>query len=40
LSFCSFKLSLCSTDRGFEPDRVKQKTIELVFADCPLSTQH
>ena len=27
-------------DRGFEHDRIKQKTIKLVFVASPLSTQH
>ena len=29
-----------AVDRGFEPDRVKPKTIKLVFVASPLSTQH
>ena len=27
-------------DRGFEPGRIKPKTIQLVFVASPLSTQH
>ena len=27
-------------DRGLNPDRVKIKTIKLVFVACPLSMQH
>jgi hypothetical protein len=32
-------LSSCAVDRGFETRRVKPKTIKLVFAAFPLSTQ-
>jgi acyl-CoA synthetase (AMP-forming)/AMP-acid ligase II len=33
-------LTSCAIDRGFEHDRVKPKTIKLVFVDSPLSMQH
>ena len=33
-------LALSAVDRGFEPDRVKPKTIILVFVASPLSTHH
>ena len=33
-------LASSAVDRGFEPDRVKPKTIKLVFVASPLSTQH
>jgi hypothetical protein len=33
-------LALSAVDRGFEPDRVKPKTIKLVFVASPLSMQH
>ena len=29
-----------TVDRGFEPTRVRPKTIKLVFVASPLSTQH
>ena len=27
-------------DRGFDPDRVKPKTIKMIFVASPISTQH
>ena len=33
-------LASSAVDCGFEPDRVKPKTIKLVFVASPLSTQH
>jgi hypothetical protein len=33
-------LALSGVDHEFEPDRVKQKTIKLVFDVSPLSIQH
>jgi hypothetical protein len=33
-------LAPCAAHRGFEPSRVKPKTIKLVFVASPLSTQH
>jgi len=33
-------LALNVVDRGFEPDRVKPKTIKLVFSASLLSMQH
>ena len=27
-------------DRGFDPDRVKPKTIQMIFVGSPISTQH
>ena len=33
-------LASCAVDHGFEPDRVKTKTIKLVFVASPLSTEH
>ena len=33
-------LASSAVDRGFEPDRVKPKTIQLVCVASPLSTQH
>ena len=29
-----------AVDRGFEPGRVKPRTIKLVFVASPLNTQH
>jgi hypothetical protein len=33
-------LASSAVECGFEPDRVKPKTIKLVFVASPLSTQH
>ena len=33
-------LASSSVDRGFEPGRVKPKTIKLIFVASPLSAQH
>jgi hypothetical protein len=33
-------LASSAVDRGFDPDRVKPKTIKLVFVASPLSMQH
>jgi hypothetical protein len=33
-------LATSAVDRGFEPGRVKPKTMKLVFVTSPLSTQH
>jgi hypothetical protein len=33
-------LSTSAVDRGFDPGRVKPRTIKLVFVASPLSTQH
>jgi hypothetical protein len=33
-------LASSAVDRGFDPGRIKPKTIKLVFVASPLSTQH
>ena len=37
---CGVMVSILAVDHGFEPDRVKPKTIKLVLVASPLGTQH